>query len=171
MGVIRKTIELLVRRPIVDPGKVVERAVDPLLRGRGFRRSGRTWRRDHAEVIHVFHVQRSQFGPQFYLNCGIYLRAIGDTGAPPVHRCHVAIRVDGLAGGHPGIRDALDFESNFNQEQRETVLRRTIEDVVVPWFDTRDTEASLRAALLARQGDQGLVMAVAREYLGIERAV
>jgi len=59
----------------------------------GFKKSGLNWRRSTADAIHVFNVQKSQWGPEFYVNLGVYLVALGPEEKPPHNRCQVRQRL------------------------------------------------------------------------------
>lgn len=70
-------------------------AVAPLLKSRHFKKSGATWRREQEESIAVFNVQKSSWGGGvYYVNLGVYFRAIGTELAPTENRCHVQRRLD-----------------------------------------------------------------------------
>lgn len=65
-----------------------------LLKPLGFKKHGRTWHRVTPDAIHTINVQRSQWGSEYYLNVGTYLRALGKEMTPPEFRCHVRSRID-----------------------------------------------------------------------------
>jgi hypothetical protein len=65
----------------------------PLLKSAGFKKKATTWRRQHADGIHVVNVQGSQWGPEYYLNLGFYISALGSEPEPTEYRCHVRTRV------------------------------------------------------------------------------
>jgi hypothetical protein len=65
----------------------------PLLKSAGFKKKATTWRRQQADGIHVVNVQGSQWGPEYYLNLGFYIGALGSESEPTEYRCHVRTRV------------------------------------------------------------------------------
>jgi len=72
-----------------------KKAINPLLKSNGFVRAGVTWRKDQGESIAVFNVQKSGWaGGVYYLNLGVYFRALGTENAPTENRCHVRVRLD-----------------------------------------------------------------------------
>lgn len=72
-----------------------KKAINPLLKSNGFVRAGVTWRKDQGESIAVFNVRKSGWaGGVYYLNLGVYFRALGTENAPTEHRCHVRVRLD-----------------------------------------------------------------------------
>ena len=67
----------------------------PLLKGQQFRKKRTTWHRDLNEVIAVFNVQTSQWNTKdYYINIGVYLKALGHRTDPPEYECHVRCRID-----------------------------------------------------------------------------
>ncbi len=70
------------------------KAVSPLLKQHGFKKSNATWRKDQGESIAVFNVQKSQWGGgTYYVNIGTYFRALGGDVSPTENRCHVQLRL------------------------------------------------------------------------------
>jgi hypothetical protein len=47
------------------------------------------WFADGDEAIVVVEPQRSSYGPQWYINVGIYLRSLGDKERPQASSCHI----------------------------------------------------------------------------------
>jgi len=72
-----------------------KKAVHPLLKAHGFKRSSATWRRDQNESIAVFNVQKSPWDRgTYYANIGTYFRALGNDPSPTENRCHVQVRLE-----------------------------------------------------------------------------
>lgn len=53
-------------------------ALEDVLGPAGFTRKGDSWYRRSEEIVEVVNLQKSQWGAQFYLNYGIWLRALGE---------------------------------------------------------------------------------------------
>jgi hypothetical protein len=66
----------------------------PILKDCGFKKRKATWHKIKDEFIFVINVQRSQWGPEYYINLGVYLRALGSELTPPVNLCHIQARVE-----------------------------------------------------------------------------
>jgi hypothetical protein len=117
------------------------KALAALLKPLGFKKRRATWHRATADTIQTINVQGSQWGPEYYLNVGTYMRALGGELTPPEYHCHVRARV------HPPDRSA-------------DLLAKECQD----WFDRYGTVSSL----VARSKDGSLPLAtngVAREWL------
>jgi hypothetical protein len=64
-------------------------ALAPLLKDLGFKKQRFNWRKDLDESIAVLNVQISSWGDRsYYVNVGIYLKALGEEVSPPHNRCH-----------------------------------------------------------------------------------
>jgi hypothetical protein len=62
---------------------IVGSALSNCLEPEGFRRHRQTWHRNHDDVVEVVNLQKSQWSERYYLNIGIWLRALG-TGVAPM---------------------------------------------------------------------------------------
>lgn len=76
------------------------RAFAKLLKPLGFKKLRANWHRATLDTIQTINIQGSQWGPEYYINVGTYLRALGNETTPPEYRCHVRARV------HPPERPA-----------------------------------------------------------------
>ena len=150
----------------MDERRVLEDPVAAVLRPLGYRKQRSTWRRTGEEAILVFNIQKSQWGPQYYLNVGVYLRALGKEETPPEYRCHLRTRVCQLLDDSGPLDLALDFESSLSSDQRSRTISEVLRSHALPWLDSRDSEAKARQALLT-QPDTGLVAVEARRHLGV----
>ena len=95
-----------------SPSEIVDRVVRdhlaPIIRARGYKGRGPTWRRSSSEVVHVVQVQRSTyngpFGARFYLNGAVYAGVLDDILGLPVQDaprepdCQLRWRADDVGG-------------------------------------------------------------------------
>jgi hypothetical protein len=70
---------------------------DELAKRAGFTKRSGSWYRRQADTISVLNLQKSQYGPSYYVNLGVWLSPLGDSGSPPPHHCHVQTRLEALA--------------------------------------------------------------------------
>ena len=96
--------------------KDVGRLLEPL----GFKKLHQTWHRATPDTIQIVNVQGSQWGPEYYLNVGTYLLALGQETTPPESRCHVRARI------------------NLPERPAETLVQECRD-----WFDQFGTVSSL----------------------------
>jgi hypothetical protein len=107
------------------------RAVHQLLKARGFKRSGMTWRRQQSESLAVLNVQKSNWGPEYYVNVGVFFSELDNVSNPKEYECHVRGRVEPV-------------------DPAATV------EAAMLWFEARQTIA--KAKILAREdSNHGLV--------------
>src|SRR5262245_38923985 len=93
-----------------EKSKWLQQALAPALKQRGFKKSGATWRKWSAEAIGVLNLQGSQWGPSFYINLGVYFRALGDRDQPTECHCHIRTRLGALVPDWRRLDALLDFE-------------------------------------------------------------
>ena len=116
-----------------------KRALGPLLKALGFKRSSSTWRKDQEESIAVLNIQKSSWGGgTYYVNIGVYFRALGSESAPTENRCHVQTRLE----PPPAPADAVEKAAH--------------------WFRARAT-LSQAARLATADANNGLVFKEVRD--------
>lgn len=62
----------------------------------GFRSASGAWYRDVAVGVQVLELQKSEWGEQYYVNFGIYVRELGSARSPKLHHCHFYTRATSL---------------------------------------------------------------------------
>lgn len=87
--------------------------VSPLLKSAGFKKSKTTWHKVLSEGVWVFNIQASQFGPEYYLNVGFYIFAIGSIEKPPEHKCHVRERLNLTNNANSLFQEIQNWFSEF----------------------------------------------------------
>lgn len=45
-------------------------------------------------MVFIFNIQGSLYGPEYYINVGIYIKALGDLGQPYEYDCHIRARLN-----------------------------------------------------------------------------
>ena len=141
----------------------------PMFKAKGFRKTSATWRRDCDRLTQVFNIQKSQWGDQFYLNLGIYLRGLGNESRPTEYRCHVRCRAERLLEDEElqTLRECLDFDTPLDREKRYLQLEEIVANRVLPWFEDHTTPESVGTTL--RKGTAGFaIMRGTPELLGFE---
>lgn len=157
-------------RTVVSPeNRLIQRALAPGFKELGFRKDGATWRRSSPEVIVVFNIQGSQWGRQFYLNLGAYLRQLGAETAPTEYRCHVRVRLSELLPEPTMLGKVLDFDGDIPASVRFTHLVDAVGQFAMPWLQAMSACDTARIYL----GDRGALARAtfftreARELLGV----
>ena len=108
-----------------------------------FRKSNATWRKDMGECIAVLNVQKSSWGDGgFYVNVGLYFKALGADASPTENVCHI-------------------------QERLPVRVPELVASSATSWFAERATLERLRALhQKERLKGKGLVMKVLLDALG-----
>jgi Domain of unknown function (DUF4304) len=138
----------------------LESAIAPELKAAGFRKKGRTWWRERAEVIQVVNLQKSSFGDQLYINLGVYLKRLGTETAPPQNRCHIGVRCERIAK-HRHMEIAAATSPG---QPSENLVSAVLSDGVT-WLESVSTLTGIKEYLAAGGASKGLVFASVRQLL------
>jgi hypothetical protein len=131
---------------------------DDVLAPAGFRRRQSTWYKGNEDTITLVNLQKSQWGGQYYVNLGVYLRALGNATSPPEHQAHIRTRLTSIGeAGTSGLNEALDLESTeITRVDRTNAITGTLATVAVPFLAERSSVERLRE--LHADGQLGPVM-------------
>jgi hypothetical protein len=79
---------------------------------------------NQPETICVLNLQRSSFGPQFYLNAGIFLTRFGAVPRPKEYKCHIRWRLLSLIAPEEGekFEAALNMENDIAAQARAELV-------------------------------------------------
>ena len=132
----------------------------------GTKKSG-SWYWRSAETVFVLNLQKSQYGPQYYVNVGLWLLSLGPAETPKDHQCPIRTRLDNLvpADKEAGLTTLLDLESPVDDELRREELLALLRSVLLPLLDTTSTLEGLRAAAGQRLVGVSLVAGDAQRLL------
>ena len=128
---------------MIDPRERIWNAVDPLARAYGFKAQRRTNAfLARSETTSVLNLQRSQWGEQFYFNCGVWLNRFGQQLQPKEHTCHVRWRVASLLqdDAQQLLEEALDLDTQFEEPERLKSIARAVESHGLALLAQCDTE-------------------------------
>ncbi|WP_435009047.1 DUF4304 domain-containing protein [Tundrisphaera lichenicola] len=135
---------------------------DKTLHDHGFKKASGSWYFDGPETVLVANLQKSQYGSCFYINLGVWLKAIGEAATPKEHHCHVRIRLESLAGEE--FSKALDMEaSTVFEEDRKMIIVTGIVKVAIPWLEACNSLDGIREMLHEGRLSRALVHRGIRE--------
>jgi hypothetical protein len=149
-----------------ENGKRLQQALASTLKLRGFKKAGATWRRESSEAISVLNLQGSQWGPSFYINLGVYFRALGERNQPAEHHCHIRIRLSELVPDRERLHTLLDFEKPIQEGVRGQELERLVVQHGLPWLETVSTVEGARDYCKSQSQKSMCVTKEARAFLG-----
>lgn len=146
-------------------GKRIQRGLAPVLKARGYAKSGATWRKRNDETVGVLNLQGSAWGPLFYFNLGIYFRALGDHARPSENHCHIRTRLGQLVPDQSRLNALLDFETPFDEGARIQEIVEIVVEFGLPWLDTLSTIEGVRERCDFRNRNDLWITVEAREFL------
>jgi hypothetical protein len=146
--------------------KAITDSLEGVLRENSFARvKVRQWVRKNPDVTEVVSLQRSQWGPQHYINYGLWLNAAGPPGAVKSNRCHVMLREDNFTSDLSEIRRLLDLEQPIEGD-RGLALASVVRRDFLPFAEQCRTFAGVRTMFVAGRFVGGGVTIEGRRILG-----
>ena len=125
---------------------VIQRAFDEFGRDAGFEKKSGSWYRRGDEVIAVSNLQKSQYGPRYYVNQGFWLRQLDEERYPTPNKCHVQLRLERLLpAAEQRINELFDLVHEMSDERRMVELRALLDDGLLPLIERGSSVAGLRA--------------------------
>ena len=117
-----------------DEKKDLEGVLKPLLKDLCFRKKGGTWWREVGGFVQVVNIQGSQFSKRFYLNLGVYIKALGEKTQPAEYDCHIRVRLDSL-GATNEVNQLLNYEHTALGSPERSKLAAIISEHGIPWLN------------------------------------
>ncbi len=136
---------------------VIHEGLERFARGAGLEKKAGAWYRRGDEVVTVVDLQKSQYGAQYYVNLGFWLREFGGEPYPKGAGCHISVRLEVLAPEErKRIARLLDLVVEMPDEQRIDELVALLRERLLPLIERGSSVAGLRALL-----DEGALEAAA----------
>lgn len=111
--------------------------VEKALKMTGFAKNGGSWYRRSDEAVCVVNLQKSEYGPQYYINLGILVKRIEDKAFPKENHCHIRMRLGALSAD---ANDLLNLnDTRYDDAERARRIRDIIADKVLPFFKSCET--------------------------------
>jgi meiotically up-regulated gene 157 (Mug157) protein len=130
---------------------VIQQTFDNFGKSAAMVKQSGTWYRNTNDVIQAMNLQKSQYGPSYYVNVGWWLRSLGDVKFPKDHQWHIGIRLESLAANRAEeIKALMDLESGISERERGRQLHELFESELRPALDRTRSVDGLRA--LRREG-------------------
>ena len=136
----------------------LEESISPALKAAGFTKKSRTWWRENEEAIQVLNLQKSAAGTGLLFNLGIYVRALGTERKPPVGRCHIQARLEGVIDQEAS---ALVLSAWSGQAPTDALASVVLRDGVT-WLGSLSTLAGIRRHVLSSASERMLVVDAVR---------
>ncbi len=90
---------------------------------------GTNYYRDGKETICLLNLQKSSWGPQFYINAAVWFTRLGPDRRPKENNCHIHWRVNSLMqhGTSNLFAQALDLECPMPDNQRLSLIESGVD--------------------------------------------
>ena len=139
----------------------------PALREAGFKVRSNTWHKQCEDTILVVNLQKSQWGPQFYINLAVWVRRLGDASAPKEYQCHIRQRATSLPDTRAKtLERALDLEDeSMGMQEREACIDEFMRESAIPFLESLSTIEGIRLALEAQKLKGSLINRELKELL------
>lgn len=123
-----------------------QRAFDSFAKEAGLEKRSGSWYGDGDETITVSNLQRSDYGPSYYVNQAFWLKQLGDDRYPKEWKCHIRARLGSMLPADPAATAArlLDLGNELADEHREAELRDLLVAHLGPIIDRGGSIAGLR---------------------------
>lgn len=144
----------------------IARAVAEFAKTSGFKKKASSWYLARPETIVVLNLQRSQWGPRYFVNVGVWISELELLEFPKAHQCHITTRLEALtAGAVPSLAKLLDLSELLDDRDRMAQLRQVFVEHLVPVLAASISVASLRSASGRALAARSLVNAKAQALL------
>ncbi|PAQ11749.1 DUF4304 domain-containing protein [Mesorhizobium temperatum] len=86
--------------------------------------------REWPETVCLLNVQKSAWGPQFYLNAAVWLTRLGAERRPKEYNCHIRWRVNSRMEGEQSkaFTDALDLDHPMPDDHRSSLIKDGVDE-------------------------------------------
>ena len=130
---------------------VVQQVLDEFGKASGMLKQSGTWYRTTDDLTEAVNLQKSQYGPSYYVNVGWCLRALGDVKFPKDYQWHIGMRLDLLAPNRTkDIKQLLDLDTPIAEDERRHRLGELLDSELRPVLERTSNVDGLRA--LRREG-------------------
>jgi Domain of unknown function (DUF4304) len=124
----------------------IQQAYDDWGRLSGFEKKSGSWYLVGDEVISVSNLQKSQYGPSYYVNQAFWLRQLGGERYPKDNKCHIRLRLGSLLGDSSARLDQL-LNLDYPVADRIDELTAILDGNLLPVIERGRSLVGLRALL------------------------
>jgi hypothetical protein len=130
----------------VSRRNVVQEMLERFGREAALEKKSGVWYRRGDGVIGVVDLQKSQYGPKYYLNVGFWLEQLGEERYPKPERSHISVRLETLVPEErERIAKLLDLDDPIGDEERVEELLSVLKGQVLPLLERGSSAAQLQA--------------------------
>jgi hypothetical protein len=126
----------------------IERFVSPVLRDKGYLKSGQTWRKRLEAAVLVVNLQRSN--DVVFVNLGACIRDLTNNDSPSIRECQISFRLERVCP--PTSFEAIRSASPDGGPQELVVA---LADHGLPWLEGVSTRQGVRKFLQSSLASRG----------------
>lgn len=129
----------------------------------GFEKKGATWFKTGGDSTVLLNIQKSDFDEKYYVNFGLWLKALGDIAFPPENKCHIQARLTSL---FPERADIIERACKLNSGASDAIqIINFLTEEVVPFCEDCLRLDNLRAMISNGKFKKALIMKPAKDLL------
>lgn len=139
--------------------ELVKKGLDASLKEAGFKKKSNSWYWSNDQVILQINLQKSQYGDQYYVNGGVFLKSLGTIEFPKEYNCHIRFRLTAVASEEERkeIESVFDLENQLLSDyQRKEEISRLIREIALPILQGCSSEKGI--AEMIKSGKLGKAM-------------
>ena len=110
-------------------------------------------------------LQRSRFGPQYYINYALWLKFLGDPQLPKEVDCHIRMRESNFGGDAARVHALLDLNSDIPIEDRSRGIEQFLLQSFKPFAEGCRNLDGIRLHFRNGRLANTLIVTSARELL------
>ncbi|MFE4542360.1 DUF4304 domain-containing protein [Arthrobacter sp. NPDC056727] len=124
---------------------VITTTFDQFAKDLGGRKKSGSWYITRPDSVVVLHLQKSNYGPRYYLNFGLWFLGIGPAQDPKPTHCHLQTRWENLVSetDRPHLEALLDLDHSLMENERNHDLLEALKNWLVPFVDAGGTVSNL----------------------------
>lgn len=147
--------------------RVIPFAIGGTLTASGFKKKANTWYLDNPETIVIVNVQKSSYGPKYYLNVAVWLKRLGKAHVPKEHKCHIRCRWNSLIPmDEKQLERLMDLgDTSLSDEKRIAEIATLMQKYVLPFLSKSTSLEGLRSIYETHSWPSCLVDRKAQELL------
>jgi Domain of unknown function (DUF4304) len=130
--------------------KSINEIIKNTLSAAGYIKKSDTWYLRSDEAMILINIQKSQYGNQFYINCGVSLNALISIEFPKEHQCSIRFRIEDIVSSRSenSIAALLNLEDvSISESQRKDGILELIVEYALPTLNTLSTIKGIGEAI------------------------
>lgn len=132
----------------------------------GFRVVEKRLRLDGTDAVILADLQKSQYGEDYFINIGFWLRALAGQVPSKVERCHMYYRLESLfPEWGDQVKDGSQLTLSGQPEAAARLAAVILHECAPVFVELANSERAIRTRFIQGGFNQGLILKVARAYL------